>query len=501
MRTSLYKTMLLGAFATTMAGAVHAQDNYDAQQWTNSDLNGTARFVAMGGALGALGGDVSVMSTNPAAIGVYRKGDAAFGLSGLFVDDKAMDFGRSRLSLDQGGIVLSFDSENPTGRGLQFVNIGMNVQKKRNFFANQVTDIRNLNDMFSQTYQIAALCNMAFQQDYYGSLADMSASTDKRDGILYESQGEDGNIIYEGLPAQGAYFEKSTHGYNLQADACVSFNVEDRFFFGASLGMYELDYSRESFYQELGMDGNAYDFTNWYRTTGNGFDVKLGFVCRPIEDSPFRFGVSVHTPTWYSMTDANGAMLYFNEEYYLSSVSNEEYDYRYHSPWKFGLSLGHTVGQWFAVGVECEYQDPSSCRYREFGGGWSDYFYNTNRIMSEVLRGQYTFKVGAEIKPIEEFAIRLGYNHVSSPFKKGAFRTIGYDSVYTETDYTNWGGTDRFTFGLGYRYKGGYIDFAWQYQTSKGDFYAFDDIDLLPTQIKNNRSQLMATFGFRFSSL
>lgn len=42
-----------------------AQNAYDAEKLLGNDLNGTARFVGMGGAMGALGGDISVMSSNP----------------------------------------------------------------------------------------------------------------------------------------------------------------------------------------------------------------------------------------------------------------------------------------------------------------------------------------------------------------------------------------------------------------------------------------------------
>mgnify|MGYP002233871926 CR=1 FL=1 len=48
--------------------------------WGN-DLNGTARFVGMGGAMGALGGDISTIGTNPAGIGIYRSNDAMMSFS------------------------------------------------------------------------------------------------------------------------------------------------------------------------------------------------------------------------------------------------------------------------------------------------------------------------------------------------------------------------------------------------------------------------------------
>ncbi len=487
------KYILLGTLMGATAVA-HAQDSYDAQTMANSDLNGTARFVAMGGALGALGGDISVMSTNPAGTAMYRKSDAAVSVSELFNGKGAMSHDGTRFSLDQGGILIAFDMDNPTNEGLQFVNFGINYQKKRNFLSNQLTDVKNLNDTFSQTFQIADLCNLSYNNNYWGSLTDMSAS---KEGVHTGILDETGEYGYAGIPAHDAYYEKATYGANSQADINLSFNFNDQFFFGASIGVYDIKYDRESFYQEGGVDGNVYDFTNWYRTEGDGFDVKLGFICRPIEDSPFRFGFSVHTPIWYRMTDSNGASLYLNDEF-VTSCANSEYDYNFRTPWKFGINVGHTIGQNFAIGAEYEYQDLSTCHYSGIDGNDVSYFRNTNAITKQTLKGQHTVKVGAEFKPIEALSLRLGYNFVSSPFKKDAFRTIGYDGIYTETDYTNWGPTNRFTAGLGYRYKGGYFDIAYQYQMQKGDFYAFDDVNLAPTKISNNRSQIMATLGFRF---
>ncbi|MBQ9666534.1 MAG: hypothetical protein IJV33_08680 [Bacteroidaceae bacterium] len=487
------KYFLLGVLVGTV-GTSYAQDSYDAQTMANSDLNGTARFVSMGGALGALGGDISVMSTNPAGTAMYRKSDAAISVSELFSGKGAMDHDGYRFSLDQGGILIAFDMDNPSSKGLQFVNFGVNYQKKRNFLSNQLTNVKNLNNTFSQTFQIADLCNYAYANDYWGTMADMSASSDSHGGILDESA----DYGYAGIPASDAYYEKATYGANVQADVNLSFNVSDQFFFGASIGVYDIDYKRESFYQELGTDGSTYDFSNWYETGGDGFDVKLGFICRPIEDSPFRFGVSVHTPIWYRMTDANGATLYLNDDYVTSAV-NEDYDYHYRSPWTFGVSLGHTVGTNFAIGAEYEFQDLSSAKYSDVDGYSSNYFRNVNDITKKTLKGQHTIKIGAEYKPIDALSLRVGYNFVSSPFKSDAYRTIGYDGIYTETDWTNWKAINRFTVGLGYRYKGGYFDLAYQYQAQNGDFYAFDnDVDFLPTKINANRSQIMATLGFRF---
>ena len=51
-----------------------AQDTYESARLLGSDLNGTARYVGMGGAMEALGADISTISTNPAGKHELRSG-------------------------------------------------------------------------------------------------------------------------------------------------------------------------------------------------------------------------------------------------------------------------------------------------------------------------------------------------------------------------------------------------------------------------------------------
>ena len=54
---------------------------FDAMTAAKTDLNGTARYMGMAGAFGALGGDVSAIKDNPAGLGIYRSSEvtATFG--------------------------------------------------------------------------------------------------------------------------------------------------------------------------------------------------------------------------------------------------------------------------------------------------------------------------------------------------------------------------------------------------------------------------------------
>ena len=490
------KRYILTVFAVAACASSFAQDQFDAANFATGDLNGTARYVGLGGALDALGGDISVMGSNPAGTALFKKTDMAVTGSVLFTgEDGQLGHDRTRASFDQAGIVFSMNQYNKSKKGLQYTNFGINYQKKKNHFANADLVIEGLDGTLSQTHQIATMANASADNNYYGMLTALAD-----EGALLNVEGED-TKTYFGVGAESAAYKRHTWGSTTQYDFHVSFNVSNQFFWGLNLGVYDIDYKRDAAYSEMGVDGVQYVFDNWYDTNGDGFDIKLGMIVRPFVNSPFRFGLTVHTPTWYRLEDCNGSTLsVYNSVAGNSQVwdSADPYEYKYRTPWKFGLSLGHTVGNFLALGAQYEVSDLSTCHYTSYDWDNDYYFDMMNDKIDNQLKAQHTLRLGVEVKPVENLAFRLGYNYVSSPIKENAWKETFYDGYNTETDFTVWKDTHRITCGVGYRFNGGYFDVAYQYQTQAGDFYAFDDTALKSTEIKNNRSQLSATLGFRF---
>ena len=60
---------------------LNAQDIYDALEYTENNVSGTARFNAMSGAFSALGGDISSIFSNPAGSAVLNNNNFSFSLS------------------------------------------------------------------------------------------------------------------------------------------------------------------------------------------------------------------------------------------------------------------------------------------------------------------------------------------------------------------------------------------------------------------------------------
>ncbi|MBR4844882.1 MAG: hypothetical protein IKU98_00500, partial [Bacteroidaceae bacterium] len=131
------KNLIYVALAVFLSGnTLFAQTQYDVARIIDTDLSGTARFVGMGGAMSALGGDITTIGTNPAGIALFRSNDVSGTLSLTNTQVESNFEGiqsqenRTRMSFDQFGVVLCNFIDDTDVR---FVNVGMNYRKLRNF--------------------------------------------------------------------------------------------------------------------------------------------------------------------------------------------------------------------------------------------------------------------------------------------------------------------------------------------------------------------------------
>ena len=536
--------------AALLGTAVSAQETYDNAQLATKDLNGTARYVGMGGAMEALGADLSTIGTNPAGIGMFRRSMVA-GSFGFNSQQDAKSFGnanKTNMSFDQAGFVYSMRS----GRH-SMLNFGFNYTKSKNFdqiltaagrlnnaSQNKLSAMKNANGVYTLQDKNNGLVSNSgaySQADYlYSNVLfnhyDANNPNDPNNATLTDK----GVIVNQttGLPvyynATGYDFGRSTTGYIGQYDFNVSGNSNDRFYWGFTVGIYDVHYNSSSLYSESLVDGDKaigdVAMNDERKITGTGFDVKAGLIFRPAEESPFRIGLYVHTPTWYDLTTRNYTVLDNNtDKAYGSSErgkSSESYDFKFYTPWRFGVSLGHTVGNYLALGATYEYADYTTNDIRVNDGGevdyWGNYYETSSRDeamkqnIKNSLKGVHTVKVGMEFKPEKNFAVRLGYNYQSAMYNKNGFKDGSLESYGTyyasTTDYTNWKDTHRFTAGVGYNYGKFSFDLAYQYSQTNGDFYPFmsyvdnsepkyDNV-CDAVKVSNKRNQLLFTVGYKF---
>lgn len=523
-------------FATAMSA--NAQDIYKVESLSGEDLSGTARFVGMGGAMSALGADISVMGTNPAGIGLYRRSDVAM-TGSVSIQPDAEDFfdkGKSRASFDNFGFVYSARTGSDN---LRFVNFGFNYHKKRNFknFAG-VNGFRT--GGLSQSWQMMDLAYVNGWLDlYYDEDRDL---TTPLTNLGYDTQmleptyDQDGNLTgYNPVNADSYNYKRVQWGGIQQYDFNLSFNWKDRVYAGFTLGVYNVNMHSYTDYAEmLPEEGTSllheYYMLNEEALRGSGFDLKAGVIVRPIEDSPFRIGLSVHTPTFYDLS--SDAYLYMNAPFaQFDANGNQVQDftdascriidnqYKIRMPWKFNISAATTVGNFLAVDAEYELCDYSSASVRYS----DDYYYDDwepvwnkgtkdkalGNEIGRFLKPVSTFRVGAEARFTKNVYGRWGYNYVSAPIKSEAYLNLFTDSpsyyYSTNTDYVNLGATNRVTCGLGLRGKHFYADFAYQYQKQEAELYTFhvpeahsetNRLAAAPLDLK--RHNIMLTIGYKF---
>ncbi|MBR1388768.1 MAG: hemin receptor [Prevotella sp.] len=527
------KKKVLAAFALAVALPMAAQDTYESARLLGSDLNGTARYVGMGGAMDALGADISTISTNPAGIGLFRHSavSASMGIVSQQDVQKFDGLGKTNLSFDQLGFVYSMRIDRNS-----FINFGFNYHKSRNF--DQILSVADhaVKDA-SSNLLTAEKENQGFYTMDYNRNNELVGYRNNREAHNFsqldwlnanilsdEVPGDKDNIdlVLNPIAADTYNFDRAHRGWISDFDFNVSGNSNDRFYWGFTAGFKSVNYKGRSGYAEglaflSGDDAGYLTYADERKITGTGLDLKAGIIFRPIEASPFRIGLSVATPTWYNLKSSNytevdnkSAMGETIDGGYTSGGNIENtYEFKYYTPWKFGISLGHTIGTNIAIGAGYEYSNYSASQNRVNDG--YDY-YNSSYIDENMkrntelsLKGVSTLKVGAEIKPVPEVAIRLGYNYQTAAYDEKGVRdqTIdSYGTYYASTsDYVNWEGTNRITCGLGFKVDKMNIDLAYQYSATNGKFYPFQP-DLAGTvkaaDVNNKRHQVLLTLGYTF---
>lgn len=511
------KYLILAAMGLMCVPAL-AQETYQDTKIATDQLTGTARYVGMGGAMEALGADISTISSNPAGVGLIRRSQVSLS-AGVIAQGDAKDYTtyqgntigfdakKSHPTFDQVGIVWS-----PSLKGNSYLNLAFNYHKSSDF--GQILNAANSLSNASQNKITAAKYSAFGDDDMRWNAVD--AGYAGQEMFNYSENGA--TYLNSDLYLFGQY----QHGYIGTYDFNISGGVNNRVWWGVTIGLHDVNYRSQSLYSENLEGGTVVNSYETLKIDGTGFDVKAGVIFRPVEESPFRIGAYVNSPVFYDLTMYGTNDMNYDERYWLQTADCN-YDFRLNTPWKAGASIGHTVGTNFAFGATYEYAWYNHMDNRIKDGGYYDSWYgdyyetsSSDQDMNDntrySLKGVSTLKVGMEFKPVDMLAIRLGYNYVSPMFKEKGYRDQSISSpgtaYATSTDYTNWKATNRFTAGVGFNYDRISIDVAYQYSAQNGDFYPFmsykdnsdSQYDCIPTssEVSFKRHQLLMTVGYKF---
>ena len=508
--------------------AAFSQGEVEALKLSGSDLSGTARGMAMGGAFGALGGDLTGISINPAGIGVYRSSEVVgtLGLAQEKSEVGSVTRNKTQFAFDNIGFVGYFPLRSDA---IPFLNFGFTYNNIKNFDKNIATPLGSPNSSLMD-YMCYVSNSFNDGKGVNSSLLDFNITNDPfSSGAPWLSVfGFNGYLIDPNQTPQGYEYTPlhneavnnsislSEKGYVNSYDFTLGTMIANKLNIGVAFTVTDLYYRLTSRYSEEFSKGDnaGFDLHNYLKTDGAGVGAKIGIIYRPINS--FRIGVSYHSPVWYNLTDTYSAEMAEDVSAYLPNTDYEPartnsdvyyLDYRLKTPDKWVFSLAGIFGNNFIASLDYEINNYGSMKLK---GNSNDadpdavYEYD-NQFISEDYKTASTVRVGLEYRFTPQFSGRLGYAWMQNPYENDYYdgnvetKTVGSTTIYRIEGDKNY-----FTGGLGYRFNPNvYLDFALVYKTQKDKLYPYPSVpeinlDASPFSLSNKNIKGLLTLGYKF---
>lgn len=481
----------------------------NAFKFSNNDYSGTARFVGMGGAFGALGGDFSAISINPAGLGVYRSSEFSFspGMSynsnsSTYLNNK-IDENAYNMNFNNLGFVASYDLENSDTRWVNF-NFGVGF--------NRINDLNN-------KVQFQGVNNSSLMEIFIIEANAVNYNNPYNSDNPYNLDGMYEFLIWDAYimdydTVAGEFYTNITDEIFLDADNFeinqrkvietegsisefnFSFggNYSNKLYIGASIGITRLRFDEYTSHYEYETTGlpidylEGFDFRTHSKTEGTGYTFKLGAIYRPLDF--FRIGASVHLPTFYDLEQE-----FYNEVYgYFDEYSPENsrsplqtYRYNIATPFRAVGSVGFQIGKIGLIDIDYEYADYSKMTI--------DDDLHSEGVIEDKMTIQNKYQVAHNIRAGAEFRTGPLYFRAGGRYSTSPYASESINNDYQEITLSG---------GLGYREKNFFIDFAFEQKNSSYNTIAYDlnayyiDYENAEATIDNKLNKFILTFGFKF---
>jgi hypothetical protein len=494
-----------------------AQEINEALRYAQDNLNGTARFSAMSGAFGALGGDLSSLNINPAGTAIFNNNQVGATLSNFAVKNNATYFGNGFLEknnavdLNQAGAVFVFKN-NVSNNDWKKFSLAINYENKNNFNnaivsagTNPTNSIDSYFLYFANRNGGESLQNLKLQEDesitdlydflganygfgtqqaflgYQGYVTNEATNYDESTNRQYVSS----------VPSGANYYQENevtATGYNGKISFNGATSYQNKLFLGLNLNAHFIDYTQSSSFYEENDAALTSDYTvsrlrfnNELYTYGNGFSFQLGAIVKATKE--IRLGLAYESPTYYNLNDELSQSLRVVSEATNSNATNDFVNpqiinvfepYKLQTPSKLTGSFAYIFGKTGLLSLDYAIRDYSNTKYKP-----DNDFSAINTAMENILNQTGEFRIGGEYK-IKQWSLRGGYRFEESPYK----------------NKTTMGDLRGYSGGLGYNFGSTKLDVS--YSTSKRNSFqsffsqGFTDGSRVNTQ--NNNVSLTLLF-------
>ncbi len=480
-------TALLGVVCLTGS----AQNEIDALRYSFTSLEGSARFMGLGGAFGSLGADVSAISINPAAMGRFSKNEFSFSL-GTSLMEGSTDFyntntrsSRTNLNVPNIGFVGTHNFKKRDQIGWQSIQFGITYNRLNNFNEDIVISGQSPN---SYSFVFADWAEGTPEDDLY--------TTNHYDSYLaYQTY-----LIDPAAPGSTTYFSTirgndgvdvikniSRRGNMSSTELALSGNYMNKLYIGGSIGIPAVRFSQISSHREDVINDTINEleyfiFDETLTTRGSGFNFKAGFIMLPVDW--LRLGASIQTPTVFRLTDRwqNEMSTQFDDgQSYNAQSETGSYTYKLRTPMRVTGSASVVLLKKAAISVDYELVNYSRARLGSTPYTPVPYeFTSENEAIGNVYQSASSIRVGAEVKVAKPFMVRAGAQYRQNPITEASAPQMSYSG------------------GFGFRSNRFYLDMAYVLTTSSDNYYLYDPALVQEATINKNVSRVVATVGFRY---
>ncbi len=471
-----------------------SQNISDALNYTNNNIDGSARFSAMGGAFGALGGEISSISANPASSAIFNNSYLSLSFAS---DKKTNDVSllnayntqdKSNLTMNQIGGVFVFNNIGAAKKWKKIV-VGLSYDQTNNnfneFFVRDFTNSNSIDSFFLANAQGLRLDQIsAFENesvtDAYVDIGNTFGYPHQQAFLGYESfiidpdSFEDDNTSYTSNVFPGTFnqtYYSISRGYNGKFTANVGAEYSEKLYLGANLNVHFVDYDNYNILEESntnGQSGNLHitdiNFENRLSGFGGGYSFQLGTIAKLTDW--LRLGVTYDSPVWYSIKEETRQYLatrfidQADEENTIvldPNAINVFEEYTIQTPSKITGSLAFVIKKLGLISFDYSRKDYSKMEFRTSDAFIDPHFTDLNWAIYNNLTVANSYKIGAEIRS-NSMSYRAGYRIDGSP--------------YRNTDYYS----DRkgFSLGVGYKFKSSTIDLSFEKYNKKYNHQLYD---------------------------
>ena len=436
----------------------------DVFRFSLDELNGTARFRALSGAFGAVGGDISSLNVNPAGSIYFNVNTFSASLNNYNTKNEATYFGTkasendSKLSLNQAGVVFPFTSSD--GNKWNKISIGFTYENVANLsneiFVNGLDPSNTIGTYFYNKAQGIELYDLELQAgETYNSLYQYLGENINFDAqqamlayntyIINPVANDPANTAYTLNMSNGSFNHKyynSSTGYNGKITGNFAAQYDEKLSIGFNINAYFFDIQKLTTIIETNTNNpingvQSIKFENDLYSRGSGVSLDFGAILKL--NNYVRVGASYTSPTWYEINDELMQSLTVSSvdtgvsytDVISPNITNVYEPYKIKTPSKITFSGVVLLDKKGFLSIDYGIKDYTEAIFKPKA---DSYFSDLNKENNSVLTKANSLAIGGEYK-IDKLSLRGGYRSEESPYKngknigelKGYSAGLGYD--------------------------------------------------------------------------